>query len=590
MNRVGAEEKPVSLNVTRTAASAPDQKALEPYYLAAMRQRFKTEVNRMTGGRMRQLLSDYPDGERLSFPLAYLYAFHWLSRDIPDLEYRRAVLSAFKGSKRAFLMDLLTDSAGAGEFVQGYIGHLRASDVEDTAQRRQLLELLADNGNDAERLTDRLLEVWDGLGLLRQSYAEAYRDLGREERERYGEMLGPHDLERLALVDALPDPGVRRSRFDKLGVVPAMGCPQTCRHCMFVWRPPMRDTPDPASLFRALNSLTESLLFTGGDLTRHLDSFIRAIGSMDRVRTFAILLNGDFADDPQVTDETLRTMAAAVRSRPASWPEARVLLQISFDELHQEVIVGRDGKLRERIPVAKIANILECAPRHPQIQLCLVHKQNALNFSMDLFKRGVFGRLARELGRRGHRIRVLSSAPSPRLKHHPLEPGRTDRVLKDASFVLTRYPEHPILLTSSTVDGYGRAGLLDEGETVKERGLLQQVLEGKGPRGEGFDTDLMFWLNGWATLFSAVHVCLGDIFREGAEAILARHRKDPLTEALGKFDLRLLGFYREVRDDLEQRIASATGPHHLFHVVTEDAQVRLHMTRQLISQSKPNGG
>jgi hypothetical protein len=587
---VDAKEKPVSLNVPQTAASAPDQKALEPYYLAAMRQRFKAEVNRMTGGGMRQLLSGHKDGERLSFPLAYLYAFHWLSRDIPDLRYRRAVLSAFKGSKRAFLMDLLADSADAGEFARGYIGYLRAPDFEDTAQRRQLLELLAENGNDAERLTDKLLEVWDGLGLLRQSYAEAYRDLGREERERYGEMLGPHDLERLALVDALPDPGARQSRFDKLGVVPAMGCPQTCRHCMFVWRPPMRDTPDPAPLFRTLNSLTEGLLFTGGDLTRHLDSFISAIGSMDRVRTFAILLNGDFADDTQVTEETLETMAAAVRSRPATWPEARVLLQISFDELHQEVIVGRDGRLRERIPVAKIANILECASRYPQIQLCLLHKQNALNFSMDLFKRGVFGRLAKELGRRGHRIRILSSAPSPRLKRHPLEPGRTDRVLKDASFVLTRYPEHPILLTSSTVDGYGRAGLLDEGETVKERGLLQQVLEGKGPKEEGFDTDLMFWLNGWTTLFSAVHVCLGDVFREGGETILARHRKDPLTQALGSFDLRLLGLYSEVRDDLEQRIASATGPHHLFHVITEDAQVRLHMTRRLISQSKVRVG
>jgi hypothetical protein len=307
---------------------------------------------------------------------------------------------------------------------------------------------------------------------------------------------------------------------------------------------------------------------------------------MDRIRTFAILLNGDFADDPEVTDRTLRAMASAIRGRPQDWAVARVLLQISFDELHQEVIIGRDGGLKERIPVAKIANILECASRYPEIQPCLVHKQNALNFSMDLFKQGVFGRLVQEMGRRGHRVRILGTAPSPRLKRHPLDAGHTGQLVKDASFVLERYPDRPILLTSSTVDGYGRASLLDEGETVKERDLLRQVLQGKAPAGEGFDTDLMFWLNGWVTIFSAVHLCLGDVYRDGIDRILARHRKDPLTKALGSFDLRLLPLYSEVKDDLEQWISTATGPHHLFHLLTKDAQVRLHMTRRLAGEMK----
>jgi hypothetical protein len=566
-----------------TAKSAPsrDPQALEADYLTAIRQRFKAEVNRMTGGGMRELLAGHPDAEHLSFPLAYVYAFQWLRRDVPA-NYRRVVLSVFRGSKHAFLMDLLADSEDAAAFIRGYIEHLRSDDSNRTAQRRQLLELLAQQDKDPDRLAAAMLEAWNGLGLLRQSYVEAYRDLAREERARYGGMLGAEDLERLALVDAMPDPGAGAGRFDKLGVIPAMGCPQSCRHCMFIWRPLMRDTPDPEPLFRTVNALTDSLLFTGGDLTRHLDVFNRAIGAMDRIRTFAILLNGDFAVDPQTTEETLKAMAAAVRGRPQSWPQARIVLQISFDELHQEVIVGRDGRLKERIPVARIANILECCPRFPRIQLCLVHKQGPLSFSMDLFKRGVFGRLVRELGRRGHQVRILSAAPSPRTKRHPSDPERTGQVVKDASFVLVRYPDRPILLSSSTVDGYGRAALLDEGETVKERDLLRQLLAGRAPKGEGFDTDLMFWLNGWATLFSAAHLCLGDLYRDGIQGILARHRKDPLTRALGRFDLRLLDLYAQVRDDLDQRIVAATGPHHLFHVITEDAEVRLYMTRKLM--------
>ncbi|MFZ0791792.1 MAG: hypothetical protein WAM94_19440 [Chromatiaceae bacterium] len=562
----------------RAATQERDTPELEQILVSGLRQRFKAETNRLTSGGMRQLLGTRPNAEALSFPLSYLYVYHWLRPNVPDA-YRAAVLSAFRSPARAFLMDLLDASADADTFLLGYIVQLRAA-RESTLQQRQLLELLAACDNDAERLAARMMAIWRDLGLFTQTPQKAYSAIAHQERARYGKMLDQEDQERLALVDSLPDPG-GPLRFDKLGIIPAMGCPQTCRHCMFIWRPPMRGAPDPSPLLELVNAHTQSVLFTGGDLTGHLAQFLHAIRRMDRVQTFAILLNGDFADDPARTEEVLQGMATAVRERPTGWPAAQVLLQISFDEFHQEVIVDKHAALRERIPVAKIANIVECAPRHPQIQLCLLHKQNALNFSMDVFRRGVFARLARELGRRGHQIQILSSAPSPRLKRHPLHPDQKGSVLKDASFILTRHPERPILFTSSTIDAYGRATFLDPGETVKDRDLLHEVLQGKAPPGEGFDTDLMFWTNGWATLFSAVHICLGDLHRDGGERILARQRKDPLTAALRRFDRRLLDLYAEVRPDLAARIDAATSPHHLFHSITEDADVRLHMTRRL---------
>jgi len=157
-------------------------------------------------------------------------------------------------------------------------------------------------------------------------------------------------------------------------------------------------------------------------------------------------------------------------------------------------------------------------------------------------------------------------------------------VLKDATFVLARHPESPILLTSSTIDGYGRAALLEEWETVKEKDLLQQVLGEGPPPGESFDIDMMLWFNGWVTLFNAVHICLGDHYKDGLQKILARQRKDPLSQALNRFDRRLLEYYNEVRDDLSHKIEAATGPHHFFHSLTEEAQVRLHMTRRLVDE------
>jgi hypothetical protein len=276
-------------------------------------------------------------------------------------------------------------------------------------------------------------------------------------------------------------------------------------------------------------------------------------------------------------------MASAIRRRCVTWAKAKVMLQISFDEFHQEVVVDRKGNLTERIPVTKIANIVEAVPEFKdEIQLCLLHKQGYLNFSMELFQKGVFARLVRELGRRGHQLQILSTSPSSRLKRNPLSPDQPAQLIKDATFVLTKYPKVPLLFTSSTIDAYGRATMMELHEAVNERDLLNQVLQGYGAGGETFDKDLMLWFNGWATLFSAVHMCLGNVFEDGLETIRKRQLKDPLTSALNHFDLRLADYYRECRDDLDDIIEGSTSPHHLFHTITEDADVRLHMTRRLI--------
>ncbi|MCP4040905.1 MAG: hypothetical protein GY731_02965, partial [Gammaproteobacteria bacterium] len=537
--------------MTNEPTPAPDQEELESHYLTSMRRRFKAEVNRMIHGGMARHLNTQPDRDSLIYLLSYLYAFHWL-RHCVHPRYRRAALASFRGPSQAYLTDLLDQANNGTGFVHGYIHHWETVPASSSTQQRQLLQLLGDAGNDASRLAIRVLGIWDGLELFSKPDVEAYRIMGRQERERYGQLLGTDDRSRLALVDTLPPPGGTPQPFAKLGLIPAMGCPQTCRHCMFIWRPPMGNTPDPEPLFRLVDNHTENLLFTGGDLTGHLSIFTRAIRSMEHIRTFAILLNGDFAHTPRVTNTILNEMAAAIKNRPNSWPAARVLLQISFDEFHQEILTDSEGRLRERIPVAKIANIIECVPRYGEIQLCLLHKQNALNFSMDLFRQGVFSRLLQELGRRNHQVQILATTPSPRHKRHPLKPEQTGQVLKDASFILTRHPNRPILFMSSTVDAYGRATLLDECETVREQDLLHQVLQTGPPGGETFDTDLMFWFNGWVTLFSAAHICLGDVYQDGMEIILARYSKDPLLTALRKFDRRLLAFYSEIRMDLEE--------------------------------------
>jgi len=556
---------------------------LKTNYLIALRQRFKHEVNRLTNGAMAKMLGEEADTEKLSFLLTYVYIYHWLRENVYP-EYFTDVLKPFRGSSRAFLMDLLQQSDNDEMFVRGYIDYWQHNSTEAPIQRQLLMQLLDDHGGDVNKLTDAVLQRWSDLGLFTKTNKIEYRDIAREERNRYSDMLGHEDSARFKLIDALPDIEYRDFRFDKLGLIPAMGCPQTCRHCMFIWRPLMKDTPDPEPLFQQVSKLTDNVLFTGGDLTRQLDSFYHAIRTMQEIRSFAILLNGDFANSQEETQKVLSKMASAIRRRPVNWPKAKVVLQISLDEFHQEIIADKNGKLKERIPIKKIANIVEATPRYAEeIQLCLIHKQTGLNFSMELFQKGVFGRLATELGRRDHQVQILSASPSNRLKKNPIGPDQPAQVIKDASFILTRYPDYPILFTSSTIDAYGRASILEESESVNEKDLLDQVLKGEATS-EYFDTDLMFWFNGWVTLFSAVHISLGNVYEDGIDRILMRYQKDPLRAALYKFDTRLLDYYQEIRTDLSNKTQNATGPQHLFHTLTEEAEARLHMTQRLLEQ------
>ncbi len=571
---------------SKIAISPEAQQDVRQAYLLAMRQRFKTEINRLTRGDMLAMLkreaslSD-SDAENLGFLMTYVYAWHWLQQNV-HADYQAEVLATFAKGPQAFLMQMILQSDTASEFILAYIAHWQNYQGTAQLQHQQLLVLLQQK-NTPQALAETIETVWDSLNLFSKTFAAGYKDLARQEKERYADMLAMEDRERLALVDQLPDTQPLTS-FAKLGIIPAMGCPQTCRHCMFIFRPLMKNTDDPAALYEMINELTTSVLFTGGDLTKHLHHFYAAIESMQNVTTFAILLNGDFADSREITKSVLEKMAAAIRRRPVTWPKARVMLQISFDEFHQEVVVDRKGELSERIPVTKIANIVEAAPKfHDEIQLCLLHKQGYLNFSMELFQKGVFARLVKELGRRGHQVQVLSSAPSARLKRNPLNPETPAPLIKDATFVLAKYPDAHLLLTSTTIDAYGRANMMELHEAVNERDLLKQLLAGEGAGGETFDKDLMLWFNGWATLFSAVHVCLGNVFEDGMETVRKRQQKDPLSNALNRFDLRLLDYYREQRDDLDEIIERSTSPHHLFHSITEEGAMRLHMTQRLIA-------
>lgn len=569
------KSRPLTVPANRAAPPVhlPDQvhaPCLEYHYLAWHKRRLTEALTRFN--------HCYPEQPMGLF--GNLFSFHWLRREIhPD--YRAKVLALAGSDPNQRPITLLLAASDPHDYVRRLLDYWCQGLPPDHPRRQEARDWLDRENTSPALAADRVIRQWHRLNLPSQPEPVWVRQIRQQQKEIDREMGGGEDRQRAALVDALPDRPTGGVTFEKIGMIPHMACPTNCRHCLFVWRRPMKNLPDPGPLLRQIDGLTANLLFTGGDLSQHLAEFYRAIEEVASVRVFAILLNGAVAATPADADHLFQALRTALKRRPTRFPPAQVVLQISFDEYHQEIVCNKAGMLRERVPVAAIAHLVARAPHYPETRLILLHKQNRLNFSQALFHEGVFLRLSQTLAALGHTVENLHWQTSPRPKADPARPTHKGGVIRDVVFNLKGYPDHPIHLMSSTLDGYGRAALLDRSEAVDERAYLQQILTQGPPSGERFDTDPMLWYDGSVTLFNAAHFWLGNLLEEGPR-LFARHRKDPLLAALARFDPQLLTFYAEQAADLDRLQAETTGPHHLYHQLVRTASLRLHLTKRLL--------
>ncbi|MEO5347386.1 MAG: hypothetical protein H7834_13570 [Magnetococcus sp. YQC-9] len=541
--------------------------ALEEAYLARNRSRFVEAVNRFN--------RSHDPGPAGIF--AALFAHHWLNQEIHP-SWRGAVLAVSRNPEHQWLATLLEGAQTPALLIERFLAHWRTQPATHP-KAAALTAWLAAHPEDPEGV---ILKAWQALGLFHHPLKEGIRRIQLKQKEISQQMGGSEDRQRLALVDALPTPRTLPP-WTKVGFIPRMACSQSCRHCQFVWREPLKQAPDSLPLLHWIDAQTQSLLFTGGELHDQLPLFAQTIRDLPHIRAFAILLNAATATTLEAANHLLRSLDQARRKRPKQAAPCTVILQISCDEYHQEILTTRNGSLYERIPIANIANLIQLSPSHPEIRLILLHKQTRLNLSNALLERGVIARLTTELLRRGIDLKPLRHALSPRTKQDPIDPSRQVSVIRDLLFALSTHPDHPIQLMSATIDAYGRAALLDPSEYIQEKGLLDRLLHHGDAQGESFDIDPMIRIDGVVSCFSADHLWMGNLYEEARDTIRARFAKDPLLAALARFDRRLIDFHREIACDTDGRIAQASGPHHLFHQLTEEADARLHLTKRLLA-------
>lgn len=524
--------------------------------------------------------------------LLYLYAYKWLRENV-DLKYYEQVLSVANNETYAFLVELMVHAADETQFLSNYIAYcIKPENIDKAPHNIKARIVYEELGSNIERTVEAILMTWNQLGYLPAIKSKLISDEAKRQKQIFNNIGGTEDRKRLKLIDELPDSYAikRHSEFAKLAIVPSFRCKSRCRHCMFLWRPVHRQTLNPGKLYSLLNPLTKNLLFTGGDLTVYLDDFYNAVETMDHIQTFAILLNGAFAGTKEQSNRVFKSIAKALRQRKAKgFPSARVLMQISFDEFHQEVHADSDGNFYERLPIRNIANILESALPYEYITVALLHKQNAYNFSDALFKKGVFYRLAEELEERGNPIKIISIGKSQRPRQHPVTRKTTLSMIADVHFVLSRNPQKVFLMNSSLVDSIGGACFLDPGEYVKAEGIKKEALTKRHLPGEAMDMDLMFWLDGQVTSFSLPFLTWGNLFEDSLETILTRYKKDPLAHALQKFDTRLLDYYRDIAEDFDVIYQNSSSHVNLFYNILSSSKVRLRLTEWLINESRRAG-
>jgi hypothetical protein len=298
------------------------------------------------------------------------------------------------------------------------------------------------------------------------------------------------------------------------------------------------------------------------------------------------MLNGAFASSLDVAKQKLTQIQNALLRRKSCFAtKPSILLQISFDEFHQTVHIDQEGRFYEKLPIHYIANLLETSLNYRMLDVVLLHKQHAYNFSTDILNKGVVARLFQELNKRKIRVNILQIEQSPRLKTHPATKAQTDRMAINIRFSLAKGKEKNFLINSSLVDSMGEASLLHPSEYVDGRDVKDKVASQR-LKGERMEGDLMFWYNGNTTYFPIPHILLGNLLEDDMSTIMSRYLNDPLIAYAREFDTKLLDYYQEIMSDYDELYRNASSHLQLYNGITRFDKVRFELTNRILAVDK----
>jgi hypothetical protein len=430
----------------------------------------------------------------------------------------------------------------------------------------------ADRDAAAKRTADSLTAAYEGIG-------------------------GGLDAERQSLLDrylkAAPEGFSFPIKFTNAAMNVTGRCGVGCGHCQACHR--SRDLPREArrriwdGLLAYAGEKRIMAVASGGEPFLEPEDALHIIRN-SRTETH-VTTNAAWAKDIAETRRIVKAVSeAAAESRAKG---GKLALGISFDAFHQEVVRAPDGSLRERVPVANVANVLQAIVEDApdvaaQLVVCLTPEDGKLMWALD-----------DEMRRRGYEIR-LADAGDKRLRYvrKDADGGTGDVDVNTREIVVLRrldgapVAEHNITIDKDRLRPLGLARGLDDAEYVHYRKPDMDLL--LADREFSVEAPLLA-VDGEGKVFISCNSIGGDFLSVGNAAktpladIVSRAQRDPLVMAMGSFPRALVKLMTLADPDVLDEVRGEPNASTAVSRIIESPARRLFLTKALIQQFAMQG-
>ncbi|MCM8812920.1 MAG: hypothetical protein NC924_03160 [Candidatus Omnitrophica bacterium] len=497
----------------------------------------------------------------------------------------------------SFASDFMTATAEVTRNFNNYLSKpffqrytslvLHAARLDDTAGRDCIL-----NGGFAHREDDAAFSKRLDEFLLRAVTTPAQRQAQQQRLVTQATaatqlMGGELDTSRYQLIDSLKS--LTAGKFNKFStskivLMPTTTCGAQCAHCSIVHSYPNKFHSKERTQFyrQALNfarvhNLHDVLIVGGDPLTFAFNDVMRILEMTPKDNVVTITTNGLFAKDPGATETILKQLWEIIEKREFT----DFVLQVSFDSFHQEIMRTYSGELRENVPVANIANILQIAAiKFPQLNIALLSR-------LENFERGNFYALIKELDSRGINVPYQSPMIYAFLKLSGVNQHETIMLLSSQvdGIAIDKHDIFPFLYNNDFIFPLGWAQFLPvyqyaystHVDNTQDRWRLNYLTK----------PELIVDNNGFVYLSDAFYIHqfpAGNITRESFDEILYRHGHDPLADMAANRPSDLATVIAEVIPEIRQELDAAMYPHLKIISYLRSPALRLYLTQRLFQK------
>lgn len=433
--------------------------------------------------------------------------------------------------------------------------------------------------------------AWKELG-LDKDFNDEMKKIVEEKKKLYAAIGSPADRERRDLVKSLTAKGGKKVplKLLNIGVVLTELCPNECRFCLVPWKASVQERigrkqgeeefqkiVSQAIDFAAKRNLIVTI--TGGEPVLELERVLHIIRSTKS--EVQLSTSAYWAGDESKTEKILKRINEAIEENKN--PQFSFSIQLSCDAFHQEVAIGNNGALEENIPIANLANVIEVAQeKFPKIEICLLPKYSLYEDALVA--------LLQELKNRGFDYSIESRKFDENFKVSIFDGTNfvSRPALLSANLRLKSEKVHknakPVFIFYTAIENIGAAAALESFEFPSFSRAAEEFLSSSSfsplPL-TGIE------ISDEGNVYPGAHALyswsLGNVLETPLEEIINLAEYDPLLIALAENPARIKDVALKKSPGLAKELKKASSPLAAVYKILESAEMRLEITRKLIT-------